>query len=102
MPRLRRLLIDEGRLNVTTLENAHAKLVAFKIFKLSNTKIMMTRRQAIKTSALASAALAALPNALPQSNAPSSMPAATSGPFTLPPLPYAYDALEPYVDGRTM
>ncbi|HXA44066.1 MAG TPA: superoxide dismutase [Candidatus Angelobacter sp.] len=30
------------------------------------------------------------------------MPAATSGPFTLPPLPYAYDALEPYVDARTM
>ena len=62
----------------------------------------MTRRQAIKTTALASAALAALPNALPQTNAHSSMPAATSGPFTLPPLPYAYDALEPYVDARTM
>jgi len=23
-------------------------------------------------------------------------------PFTLPPLPYAYDALEPHIDGRTM
>jgi Fe-Mn family superoxide dismutase len=23
-------------------------------------------------------------------------------PFTLPPLPYAYDALEPYIDARTM
>lgn len=23
-------------------------------------------------------------------------------PYTLPPLPYAYDALEPYIDGRTM
>jgi Fe-Mn family superoxide dismutase len=63
---------------------------------------MMTRRQAIKTTALASAALATLPNAMPQNNPPASAPAATSGPFTLPPLPYAYDALEPYVDARTM
>jgi Fe-Mn family superoxide dismutase len=30
-------------------------------------------------------------------------PAATvTGPFTLPPLPYAYDALEPYIDAETM
>lgn len=31
--------------------------------------------------------------------APASAPA---GPFTLPPLPYAYDALEPYFDAETM
>jgi superoxide dismutase, Fe-Mn family len=29
-------------------------------------------------------------------------PAAPSGPFTLPPLPYAFDALEPHIDARTM
>jgi Fe-Mn family superoxide dismutase len=29
-------------------------------------------------------------------------PAPASGPFTLPPLPYAYDALEPYFDAETM
>jgi Fe-Mn family superoxide dismutase len=29
-------------------------------------------------------------------------PAAPTGPFTLPPLPYAYDALEPYFDAATM
>jgi Fe-Mn family superoxide dismutase len=29
-------------------------------------------------------------------------PAAPAGPFTLPPLPYAYDALEPYIDAETM
>jgi superoxide dismutase, Fe-Mn family len=29
-------------------------------------------------------------------------PAAPTGPFTLPPLPYAYDALEPYFDAETM
>ena len=62
---------------------------------------MMTRRQAIKTTALASAALATLPGAIAQinSNAPAAAP---SGPFTLPPLPYAYDALEPHIDARTM
>ena len=63
--------------------------------------IMMTRRQAIKTTALASAALATLPGAIAQIN--SNAPAATSsGPFTLPPLPYAYDALEPHIDAETM
>ncbi len=29
-------------------------------------------------------------------------PAVPTGPFTLPPLPYAYDALEPYFDAPTM
>jgi superoxide dismutase, Fe-Mn family len=61
---------------------------------------MMTRRQAIKTTALASAALATLPGAIAQTN--STAPAAPSGPFTLPPLPYAYDALEPFIDAETM
>ena len=27
---------------------------------------------------------------------------ATQGPFTLPPLPYAYNALEPHIDAETM
>src|ERR1017187_5681374 len=62
---------------------------------------MITRRQAIKTTALASVALATLPGAIAQTN--SAAPAAApSGPFTLPPLPYAYDALEPHVDAQTM
>jgi Fe-Mn family superoxide dismutase len=64
---------------------------------------MMTRRQAIKTTALASAAFATLPGAMAQTNstAPAAA-AAPSGPFTLPPLPYAYDALEPHIDVQTM
>jgi len=62
---------------------------------------MMTRRQAIKTTALASAAFATLPGAIAQTNAPAPA-AASSGPFTLPPLPYAYDALEPHIDAQTM
>jgi len=58
---------------------------------------MMTRRQAIKTTALVSAAVAALPSAIAQP-----APTAATGPFTLPPLPYAFDALEPHIDARTM
>jgi len=66
---------------------------------------MMTRRQAIKTTALASAAFAALPSAIAQTiaTAPTTPPTpAIVGGFTLPPLPYAYDALEPHIDALTM
>ena len=58
---------------------------------------MITRREAIKTTIIAGAALTAIPGAIAQ-------PAASlvEGPFTLPALPYAYDALEPHIDARTM
>ena len=59
---------------------------------------MMTRRQAIKTTALATAAAATFPGALAQP-APSLAPVSL---FTLPPLPYALDSLEPHIDARTM
>lgn len=55
---------------------------------------MMTRRQALKTTALASAACATAA-AL---NSVSAQPAAVA----LPPLPYAFDALEPHIDALTM
>jgi Fe-Mn family superoxide dismutase len=59
---------------------------------------MMTRRHALKTAALASAACAALPHCIAQAQpAP-----AAAGPFTLPSLPYATDALEPHIDAQTM
>ena len=62
---------------------------------------MITRRQAIKTTALASAALATLPGVIAQTN--STPPtAAPNWSFTLPPLPYAYAALEPFIDEETM
>jgi Fe-Mn family superoxide dismutase len=63
---------------------------------------MMTRRQAIKTTALASAALATLPGAIAQTFSASPTNTAIVGGFTLPPLPYAYDALEPFIDAETM
>ena len=57
---------------------------------------MITRRQAIKT-AIAGMAFATLkPYAIAQ--AADQKPAI----FTLPPLPYAFDALEPHIDAQTM
>ncbi len=68
---------------------------------------MMTRRQALKTTALATAAVATVRGAIAQDPAAPKLTqplitAAPSGPFTLPALPYAFDALEPHIDARTM
>lgn len=67
---------------------------------------MMTRRQAIKTTALAGAAIATLPAAMAQTTLPVAhqqyLIDTASVPFKLPPLPYAYDALEPHIDVETM
>ena len=60
----------------------------------------MTRRQALKTAALASAALSTVRLASAQATPGSAT--APSGPFTLPPLPYPFDALEPHIDAKTM
>ena len=64
---------------------------------------MITRRTALKQTALASAALAGARtlSTLAQ-HAPPAPPPAAAGPFTLPPLPYPEDALEPAIDARTM
>jgi len=58
---------------------------------------MMTRRHALKTTALVATAAAVVPGTLAQP-----APALPSGPFMLPLLPYAFDALEPHIDARTM
>ncbi|HNQ74581.1 MAG TPA: superoxide dismutase [Verrucomicrobiota bacterium] len=60
---------------------------------------MMTRRQAIKTTAMLATASAVVPGALAQ---PTPAAVASASPFKLPPLPYAFDALEPHLDARTM
>jgi len=67
----------------------------------------MNRRTAIKhLGGVASALLlteAMISQALPAGQpAAATPPAPPTGPFTLPPLPYAYDALEPYFDAATM
>jgi Fe-Mn family superoxide dismutase len=64
---------------------------------------MMTRREAIKQATLATAACATVLPALSADTPPAAgAPATATGPFTLPPLPYSYDALEPHIDARTM
>lgn len=69
---------------------------------------MITRREAIKTTLLAGAALAATGVFTPASLAASNDKAKEGNvlqstyPFTLPPLGYAFDALEPAIDARTM
>jgi Fe-Mn family superoxide dismutase len=63
----------------------------------------MTRRQALKAAGLAATACAIGSTSLngEAQNAP--VPASTpGGPFTLPPLSYPFDALEPRIDARTM
>ena len=68
---------------------------------------VISRRTALKSLGLGTIALvggggrAALANG--GSNAAATQPpAAATGPFQLPPLPYAYDALEPAIDKLTM
>ena len=66
---------------------------------------MMTRRQALKTTALASAVCATaamVRTANAQSSAGPTPAGGVTGPFTLPALPYAFDALEPHIDTLTM
>jgi Fe-Mn family superoxide dismutase len=63
---------------------------------------MPTRRQALKTLAVATLASTALAKFTPAFAADASAAAAPSGPYKLPPLPYAYDALEPSIDAETM
>ena len=60
----------------------------------------MTRREALKRSALVTATLAAALSWPARLKAQAA--AAPAGPFKLPPLPYEFDALEPSIDARTM
>ncbi|HYG21494.1 MAG TPA: superoxide dismutase [Verrucomicrobiae bacterium] len=62
---------------------------------------MMTRRHAIRTTAVAVIAAAATPHIVTHAASAGNAPGASS-PFTLPKLPYAEDALEPHIDAQTM
>jgi Fe-Mn family superoxide dismutase len=65
--------------------------------------MLATRRQALKTLTAAAIASTALGRMPAFADAPAAASAtAPTGPFKLPPLPYAYDALEPYIDAETM
>ncbi len=58
----------------------------------------MTRREALQRTGLAAAIATVGQINLSAADAP----AAPTGPFTLPKLPYAFDALEPHIDAKTM
>ncbi|MCE0483405.1 MAG: superoxide dismutase [Methylacidiphilales bacterium] len=65
--------------------------------------MLTTRRQALKTLTAAALASTALGRFSAQAQTPAApAPPAPTGPFKLPPLPYAYDALEPHIDAETM
>jgi len=63
----------------------------------------LTRREMMRTAGVAAAALglAGLPDSLRLASA-AEAPSAQTGECKLPPLPYAYDALEPYIDKETL
>jgi len=65
---------------------------------------MMTRREAIQKTIFATAALSAgaMTAQTQPAPAPAAAPPAPTGPLKFPPLPYAYDALEPHIDALTM
>lgn len=66
---------------------------------------MMNRRTALKHLGGAASALFLTEALHAQGSAAAhaaAAPTAPTGPFTLPPLPYAYDALEPSIDAETM
>lgn len=64
---------------------------------------MINRRQAIYRGALAGAALSAAGiGGLSLGTSSVRAADAPAGPFTLPALPYAFDALEPHIDAKTM
>jgi len=64
----------------------------------------MDRRSAMKHLGGAASALLLTETLLAEraAQAPAAAPAPPAGPFKLPELPYAYDALEPYFDAETM
>ena len=61
----------------------------------------LSRRHFFSAAAGLVAAAAAPRVVFAQAAAPAAAPAA-AGPFTLPPLPYAFNALEPHIDAKTM
>ena len=79
-----------------------AEIDRFKLQIPKANQVMVTRRQAIKTATLASAAIATLPAAIAQTNSTGRRMSLVYPGFTLAPLPYAYDALEPHIDAQTM
>ena len=63
---------------------------------------MMNRRQAVATTLLSGAAFSLITKSSSRAEETKASAPVANGPFTVPPLGYAYDALEPYIDAETM
>lgn len=61
-----------------------------------------SRRNFLQVSAVSAVTGAALLSTLPQVAVAQAPPAPPAGPYKLPPLPYAFNALEPSIDALTM
>jgi Fe-Mn family superoxide dismutase len=81
---------------LSSIPTAEANFVFFAASQQDNA---MNRRESLKFLAGA-ATLAATPLSMQAAMAQAAAPAA--GPFTLPPLGYAFEALEPHIDAQTM
>ena len=57
-----------------------------------------SRRDFLQRIAIGAAAF----NAVAVEGTPAQTPSTPAGPFTLPPLPFAFEALEPFIDAKTM
>jgi superoxide dismutase, Fe-Mn family len=63
---------------------------------------MLNRRSVLKALSLSAGVIAAGKTVEMNTWAQATAAPSQAGPFTLPPLAYAYDALEPYIDAETM
>ena len=65
---------------------------------------MITRRKLLKGACMSGAVLAASRTLAVRAadEPPAEKPDVGTGPYDLPPLPYAYNALDPSIDERTM
>src|SRR5689334_1566222 len=63
---------------------------------------MITRRQALRITSLSAAACVVGGARMAAGQGSAGANSAAAGPFTLPALPYPFDALEPHIDAQTM
>jgi superoxide dismutase, Fe-Mn family len=72
---------------------------------MKNIRLQLTRRHALRNLAFlagAASTIGPIRTAWAQGAAGSNPGSSVTGPFKLPALPYAYDALEPHIDAQTM
>ncbi len=87
---------SDGSLSRREFATSAAAAVALTAAGLSTASARLLHQPASPTAPAKPAA-----PALPAAGSPAAPPA-PAGPFTLAPLPYAFDALEPFIDAKTM